>query len=137
MPLGGLSAIGFPAQCVGQTGELLVRFRFCSLQLVDARLEFDLISAEALLLGVKLFLGRCQFLAQLSQLSFQLTPLTARLDDLLFGRLPAWGLYVRHATGLQLRDISLRLLNPDARPAVVLDDVSGLRVRDCDGLENA
>ncbi len=58
-------------------------------------------------------------------------------EPMLFGRLPSWGLYARHATGLQLRDISLRLLAPDARPAVALDDVSGLRVRDCDGLENA
>lgn len=57
-------------------------------------------------------------------------------EPMLFGRLPAWGLYARHAAGLQLRDISLRLLAPDARPAVVLDDVSGLRTRDCDGLKD-
>ncbi len=55
-------------------------------------------------------------------------------EPMLFGTLPAWGLYARHAAGLQLRDISLRLLNADARPVVMLDDVRDLRVRDCDGL---
>jgi hypothetical protein len=35
-----------------------------------------------------------------------------------------------------LCDITLRLLNPDARSAVVLDDVTELHARDCDGLEN-
>jgi len=57
-------------------------------------------------------------------------------EPMLFGPLPAWGLYVRHAAGLSLRDITLRLLNADARPAVVLDDVTGVCARDCDGLEN-
>ena len=55
-------------------------------------------------------------------------------EPMLFGPLPAWGLYARHVAGLHLRDITLRLLNPDARPAVVLDDVTGLHARDCDGL---
>ncbi|HVT74469.1 MAG TPA: glycosyl hydrolase family 28-related protein [Lacunisphaera sp.] len=79
-------------------------------------------------------------------------------EPMLFGPLPAWGLYVRHAAGLQLREISLRLLNPDPRAAVVLDDVAdvdasgvrltgagpgpqwelagatGLRARNCDGM---
>jgi parallel beta-helix repeat protein len=57
-------------------------------------------------------------------------------EPMLFGPLPAWGLYVRHAAGVQLCDITLRLLNPDARSAVVLDDVTELHARDCDGLEN-
>ena len=55
-------------------------------------------------------------------------------EPMLFGPLPAWGLYVRHAADLRLRDITLRLINPDARPAVVLDDVTGVHARDCDGL---
>jgi polygalacturonase len=57
-------------------------------------------------------------------------------EPMLFGTLPAWGLYARHVTGLHLRDIQLRLLNPDARPAVMLDDVTACRTRDCDGLED-
>ena len=78
-------------------------------------------------------------------------------EPMLFGPLPAWGVYVRHAARVQLRDVTLALLAPDARPAIELDDVAspdcaglrlpdgnsdgdwvlrnvtGLRVRDCDG----
>lgn len=79
-------------------------------------------------------------------------------EPMLFGRLPAWGLYVRHAAGLYLRDLALHLLQSDRRPAVQLEDVVGadvsgvclpsgaaktdwvvtdsrsLRLRDCDGV---
>jgi polygalacturonase len=79
-------------------------------------------------------------------------------EPMLFGTLPSWGLYVRHAERLQLRDITFSLVTADARPAVELDDVrgvdlagirlpagasagdwvlrevSGLRARDADGL---
>lgn len=44
-----------------------------------------------------------------------------------FGELPAWGLYVRHAEGLTLRDWRLQLRGKDSRPAIVYDDVTGLR----------
>ncbi len=78
-------------------------------------------------------------------------------EPMLFGTLPAWGVYVRHAARIQLSNITLRLLNPDQRPAIMLDDViapdfsgirlpdesatgswvltgvQALRVRDCDG----
>jgi hypothetical protein len=37
--------------------------------------------------------------------------------------LPAYGLYCRHVTGLKLDGIDLKIDEPDARPAVVLDDV--------------
>ena len=57
-------------------------------------------------------------------------------EPMLFGPLPAWGLYARHVTGLQLRDIQLRTLSADARPPVVLEDVIAWRARECDGLEN-
>jgi hypothetical protein len=42
-----------------------------------------------------------------------------------FKELPAWGLYVRHADGIQLRNVTFKALNTDYRPAVVLDDVKG------------
>lgn len=45
----------------------------------------------------------------------------------MFGELPAYGLFVRHVTGLTLRDIQFELANSDFRPALVLDDVSGLK----------
>ncbi|HWA29424.1 MAG TPA: glycosyl hydrolase family 28-related protein [Lacunisphaera sp.] len=82
-------------------------------------------------------------------------------EPMLFGPLPSWGIYVRHAARIQLSDISLGLAGPDSRPAVELEDVAsaevsglrlpdrnstgdwvlkgvtGLRVRDCDGIADA
>jgi parallel beta-helix repeat protein len=76
-------------------------------------------------------------------------------EPMLFGTLPAWGLYVRHAERIQIRDFTLRAQTPERRPAIELDDVqsadlAGLRgtgeadwiitggtthrARDCDGL---
>ncbi len=46
----------------------------------------------------------------------------------MFGRLPAFGLYVRHASGVHLSHVALRCTTPDARPAVVCDDVRGLTI---------
>jgi hypothetical protein len=42
-----------------------------------------------------------------------------------WGVLPAWGAWIRHVRNLQLRNVSLRALNPDARPAIFLGDVHG------------
>ncbi|MDR3189499.1 MAG: glycoside hydrolase [Prevotellaceae bacterium] len=42
-----------------------------------------------------------------------------------FKELPAWGLYVRHADNIQLKNVSFKAQNADYRPAVVLDDVNG------------
>ena len=79
-------------------------------------------------------------------------------EPMLFGTLPAWGVYIRHAARVQLNDITLGLLASDARPAIELDDVvapdvagvrlprkhfagdwvlknvTGMRSQDCDGL---
>ncbi|HEU5472679.1 MAG TPA: glycosyl hydrolase family 28-related protein [Actinophytocola sp.] len=41
----------------------------------------------------------------------------------MFGVLPAWAFYVRHATGLRCDDVEIRFSEPDTRPAIVLDDV--------------
>jgi polygalacturonase len=43
----------------------------------------------------------------------------------MFGLLPAYGIYVRHASGLEFRDIDLGFAADDTRPAIVLDDVTG------------
>jgi polygalacturonase len=51
-------------------------------------------------------------------------------EPLLFGTLPSWGLYVRHAERVQLRDVTLALLKPDERPAVELDDVADADLAD-------
>ena len=42
--------------------------------------------------------------------------------------LPAWGLYIRHADNITLRNVTLRLGGEDYRPAIVADDVEGLKV---------
>lgn len=53
---------------------------------------------------------------------------TAYPEHTMFGVLPASGLWMRHAAGITLRDVRLRTATPDARPALVHDDVVGLRV---------
>jgi polygalacturonase len=49
----------------------------------------------------------------------------------MFGRLPAYGLYCRHVTGLRLKGIELSAATKEERPSVVCDDVKSL---DIDGL---
>ncbi len=39
-----------------------------------------------------------------------------------FGTMPSWGIFARHVTNLQVRDVELRLMSADARPAVYLED---------------
>ena len=48
-------------------------------------------------------------------------------DPTMFGNLPASGLYVRHASGLSLRNVEIRSLTDDGRAAVLADDVHDLR----------
>ena len=42
-----------------------------------------------------------------------------------FGRIPSWGIFARHAKNLTVRDVTLKLMTADQRPAVILDDVTG------------
>jgi len=51
-------------------------------------------------------------------------------EPLEFGVLPSWGLFARHVAGLVVRGMDLRTEQPDARPAVLLDDVVGARFSD-------
>jgi polygalacturonase len=41
----------------------------------------------------------------------------------LFGVLPAYGFYVRHANGIRMDGVEVGFMSPDTRPAIVLDDV--------------
>jgi hypothetical protein len=43
----------------------------------------------------------------------------------LFGVLPAYGFYVRHASNVRLDGVEVGFMSPDTRPAFVLDDVRG------------
>ena len=65
-----------------------------------------------------------------------------RLDDVpehadrypeskMFGTLPAWGIYCRHAEGIKLENVTLGVTGKDYRPALVCDDVKDLTL---DGL---
>ena len=40
-------------------------------------------------------------------------------------RLPAWGLYVRHADDVRLENVKMRLTGADERPRIVTDDCTG------------
>lgn len=44
----------------------------------------------------------------------------------MFGELPAWGFYIRHASGIKMINVKLSYLENDFRPAMVLDDVKGM-----------
>ncbi|MEP7253229.1 MAG: glycoside hydrolase family 28 protein [Ginsengibacter sp.] len=46
----------------------------------------------------------------------------------MFGELPAWGFYVRHASGLTFKNIKLTIDNQDFRPAFVFDEVDSLKM---------
>lgn len=48
----------------------------------------------------------------------------------MFGELPAWGLYVRHASRISLRHCTFRHQAAGFRPAIVADDVQGLGIED-------
>jgi hypothetical protein len=43
----------------------------------------------------------------------------------MFGLLPGYGIYARHATRLAFRDVELGFVKDETRPAIVLDDVAG------------
>jgi hypothetical protein len=46
----------------------------------------------------------------------------------MFGVLPAYGLYARHARGLALNNVTFDTASPDLRPALVCDDVEDLEL---------
>ncbi len=46
----------------------------------------------------------------------------------MFGTLPAFGVFVRHAQGITMRDVSLSTSTPDRRPPMVLQDVRRMTV---------
>ena len=53
---------------------------------------------------------------------------TAYPDPSMFGVLPAYGLYVRHARGLTIDGLEVSTVTPDARPPLVFDDARDVRV---------
>lgn len=47
-------------------------------------------------------------------------------EPAMFGELPAYGFFIRHVKGLQMRDVELSYLKPDMRPPFWINDVTGL-----------
>jgi hypothetical protein len=50
----------------------------------------------------------------------------------MFGELPSWGLYTRHASGINISNFKISLKQDDFRPAMVFDDVAGLNLKKID-----
>ncbi len=51
----------------------------------------------------------------------------------MFGKLPAYGFYCRHVSGLRFEDVHLDYRKPEARPSLGCDDVAGLELAGWDG----
>jgi polygalacturonase len=47
----------------------------------------------------------------------------------MFGELPAWGFFLRHTEGVHFKNITLKLIEPDYRPAIVADDALFLTLK--------
>ena len=48
----------------------------------------------------------------------------------MWGELPSWGFYMRHAQGISMKNVTLKFREDDFRPAVVMDDVSSSTLSD-------
>lgn len=48
----------------------------------------------------------------------------------IFGKLPAYGFYIRHAKNIKLKDVRLAFEKEEKRPAIIADDVTLITVRD-------
>jgi polygalacturonase len=46
----------------------------------------------------------------------------------MFGELPVWGLYLRHAEGITMKNVRLSVKQDDYRPSMAADDVQGLTI---------
>ncbi|MBL8173022.1 MAG: glycoside hydrolase family 28 protein [Bryobacterales bacterium] len=50
-------------------------------------------------------------------------------ENRMFGILPAYAFYIRHARNISMENVSVKMRQPDARPAMVLDDVHDSTLR--------
>jgi hypothetical protein len=49
----------------------------------------------------------------------------------MFGVVPAYGFFLRHAKGVELNDVGVSYIKEDRRPAFVLDSVDGVEFENC------
>lgn len=54
----------------------------------------------------------------------------------MFKELPAWGLFIRHADSITLKNVTLRVHGEDYRPCIVADDVTGLQLDNVQTLQD-
>ena len=47
----------------------------------------------------------------------------------MFGLIPAWGLFIRHARNVEFDGVAMSTMKPDTRPAVVIDQATDIRFR--------
>jgi polygalacturonase len=50
-------------------------------------------------------------------------------EPTMFGLMPAYGFYIRHAKNLKLTDVEVSYLSPEGRPAFILDTVQEIELR--------
>jgi polygalacturonase len=50
-------------------------------------------------------------------------------EPTMFGEIPAYGFFIRHVKGLEMRDVEVSYLKEDARPPFILNDVNGVDFR--------
>jgi hypothetical protein len=50
---------------------------------------------------------------------------TAYPEPDMFGAMPSHGFFIRHAKGIEVSNVEIETMKPDARPFAVLDDVDG------------
>jgi polygalacturonase len=46
-----------------------------------------------------------------------------------FGDMPAYGFFIRHVKGIEMNDVHVSYMKDEARPAIILDNVSGAQFR--------
>ena len=53
-------------------------------------------------------------------------------DPRFFGKIPAYGFFIRHVEGIEFNNVEIRYKNNDLRPAFVLDDVRNAEFNNVD-----
>ncbi|MFC3335964.1 hypothetical protein [Flavobacterium palustre] len=46
-----------------------------------------------------------------------------------FGIIPAYGFFIRHTKNIELNNINLHLMGNETRPALIVNDVNGIKLR--------
>ena len=55
-------------------------------------------------------------------------------DPRFFGKIPAYGFFIRHVYGIEFNNVEIRYVNDDMRPVFLLDDVQNAEFYNVDTL---